>query len=447
MIEKFNSEGGKVKEIINIIGAGLAGVEAAYKAAERGHQVRLFEMRPEKFTPAHKTDLFAELVCSNTLGGKDVTTPRGLLKAEMELLGSVVVEAAKKTEVPAGGALAVDREKFAEYITEKIERHPNIEVIREEVTELPEEGITIVATGPLTSDKFSKYLRNYLGEEELHFYDAISPIVYADTIDYSKCFWGSRYGKGGDDYLNCPMTEEEYEKFYNALMEAEKVPLKDFERACYFEGCMPIEEMAERGKQTLLFGPLKPVGLIDPRTGKRPFAVVQLRKENKEGTLLNLVGFQTKLKYPEQKRVFRLIPGLENAEFARFGSIHRNTFINSPKLLLRTLQLRKNPKVFFAGQITGVEGYPESAATGIIAGLNAARYIEGEELVYPPETTMIGALLKYITTADPKTFQPMNANFGLLPPPEKKIRNKKERRKYLAERALEDMKRWLSSLS
>ena len=447
MIEKFNSEGGKVKEIINVIGAGLAGVEAAYKAAEKGHQVRLFEMRPEKFTPAHKTDLFAELVCSNTLGGKDITTPRGLLKAEMELLDSVVIEAAKKTEVPAGGALAVDREKFAEYITEKIERHPNIEVIREEVTELPEEGITIVATGPLTSDKFSEYLRNYLGEEELHFYDAISPIVYADTIDYSKCFWGSRYGKGGDDYLNCPMTEEEYERFYNALMEAEKVPLKDFERACYFEGCMPIEEMAERGKQTLLFGPLKPVGLIDPRTGKRPFAVVQLRKENKEGTLLNLVGFQTKLKYPEQKRVFRLIPGLENAEFARFGSIHRNTFINSPKLLLRTLQLRKNPKVFFAGQITGVEGYPESAATGIIAGLNAARLNEGKELVYPPETTMIGALLKYITTADPKTFQPMNANFGLLPPPEKKIRNKKERRKYLAERALEDMKRWLSSLS
>ena len=434
-------------EVINVIGGGLAGVEAAYRAAKEGKKVRLFEMRPKKTTPAHKTDKLAELVCSNTLGGIDITTPRGLLKAEMEKLGSLVVEAAKKTSVPAGGALAVDREKFADYITEKIEGNPNIEVIREEVTEIPEEGITVVATGPLTSDKFSQFLREYLGEEELHFYDAISPIVYADTIDYSKCFWGSRYGKGGDDYLNCPMTEEEYERFYNALMEAEKVPLKDFEKACYFEGCMPIEEMAERGKQTLLFGPLKPVGLIDPRTGKQPFAVVQLRKENREGTLLNLVGFQTKLKYPEQKRVFRLIPGLENAEFARYGSIHRNTFINSPKLLLRTLQIKKNPKVLFAGQITGVEGYPESAATGIIAGLNASRLSEGKEAVYPPETTMIGGLLKYITTADPKSFQPMNANFGLLPPPEKRIKGKLNRRKYLAERALRDLEKWLRELS
>ena len=437
----------KGKEAINVIGAGLAGVEAAWRIAQSGHKVRLFEMRPKKTTPAHKTDKFAELVCSNTLGGKEITTPRGLLKAEMELLDSLVVEAAKKTEVPAGGALAVDRERFADYITEKIENHPNIEVIREEVKEIPEEGITIVATGPLTSDEFSEYLRDYLGEKELYFYDAISPIVYADTIDYSKCFWGSRYGKGGDDYLNCPMTEEEYERFYNALMEAEKVPLKDFEKACYFEGCMPIEEMAERGKQTLLFGPLRPVGIIDPRTGKQPFAVVQLRKENKEGTLLNLVGFQTKLKYPEQKRVFRLIPGLENAEFARYGSIHRNTFINSPKLLLRTLQLKKNPKVLFAGQITGVEGYPESAATGIIAGMNAARLLEGKDPIYPPETTMIGALLKYITEANPKSFQPMNANFGLLPPPERRIRGKKERRSYLAKKALRDMREWLEKLS
>ncbi len=434
-------------EVINVIGGGLAGVEAAYRAAKEGKKVRLFEMRPKKTTPAHKTDKLAELVCSNTLGGIDITTPRGLLKAEMERLGSLVVEAAKRTSVPAGGALAVDREKFADYITEKIEGNPNIEVVREEVTEIPEEGITVVATGPLTSDKFSQFLRGYLGEEELHFYDAISPIVYADTIDYSKCFWGSRYGRGGDDYLNCPMTEEEYERFYNALMEAEKVPLKDFEKACYFEGCMPIEEMAERGKQTLLFGPLKPVGLIDPRTGKQPFAVVQLRKENREGTLLNLVGFQTKLKYPEQKRVFRLIPGLENAEFARYGSIHRNTFINSPKLLLRTLQLKKNPKVLFAGQITGVEGYPESAATGIIAGLNASRLSEGKEAVYPPETTMIGGLLKYITTADPKSFQPMNVNFGLLPPPERRIKGKLNRRKYLAERALRDLEKWLRELS
>jgi methylenetetrahydrofolate--tRNA-(uracil-5-)-methyltransferase len=435
-----------MEKVINVVGGGLAGVEAAYRAAEEGKKVILFEMRPQKSTPAHKTDKLAELVCSNTLGGIDITTPRGLLKAEMERMGSLIIEAAKKTSVPAGGALAVDREKFSEYITEKIEKNPNIEVVREEVTEIPKEGITVVATGPLTSDRFSEFLRNYLGEEEFHFYDAISPIVYADTIDYSKCFWGSRYGKGGDDYLNCPMTKEEYERFYRALMEAEKVPLKDFERACYFEGCMPIEEMAERGEKTLLFGPLKPVGLIDPRTGKQPYAVVQLRKENREGTLLNLVGFQTKLKYPEQKRVFRLIPGLENAEFARYGSIHRNTFINSPKLLMRTLQLKKNPNVLFSGQITGVEGYPESAATGIVAGINASRLVEDKEAVYPPETTMIGALLKYITSADHKHFQPMNANFGLLPPPERKVRGKLNRRKYLAKRALEDLEKWLGSL-
>ena len=435
-----------MEKVVKVIGGGLAGVEAAKKIADSGKKVLLFEMRPKKSTPAHKTDKLAELVCSNTLGGIEITTPRGLLKKEMELLGSLVVEAAKKTSVPAGGALAVDREKFADYITEKIESHPNIEVVREEVKELPKEGITVVATGPLTSDAFSNYLREYLGEEELAFYDAISPIVYADTIDYSKCFWGSRWGKGGDDYLNCPMTKEEYERFYKALMEAEKVPLKDFEKACYFEGCMPIEEMAERGKETLLFGPLRPVGLVDPRTGEQPYAVVQLRKENREGTLLNLVGFQTKLKYPEQKRVFRLIPGLEKAEFARYGSIHRNTFINSPKLLLPTLQLKKEPRVLFAGQITGVEGYPESAATGIIAGLNAARLSEGREAVYPPETTMIGGLLKYITSAEPKHFQPMNANFGLLPPPERRIRGKMNRRKYLAERALRDMERWLREL-
>ncbi len=433
--------------MINVIGGGLAGVEAAWRIAESGVPVRLFEMRPKKLTPAHKTDKFAELVCSNTLGGKDIVTPRGLLKKEMEMLGSLVIKAAKRSEVPAGGALAVDREKFSEFITERIENHPLIEVIREEVTELPEGEITVVATGPLTSEPFSKHLQNYLGEEELHFYDAISPIVYADTIDYSKCFWGSRYGKGGDDYLNCPMTEEEYERFYNALMEAEKVPLKDFEKACYFEGCMPIEELAERGKQTLLFGPLKPVGLVDPRTGKRPFAVVQLRKENREGTLFNMVGFQTKLKYPEQKRVFRLIPGLENAEFARFGSIHRNTFIKSPKLLLPTLQLKKNPKILFAGQITGVEGYPESAATGIIAGMNAVRLYKGEKPIYPPRETMVGALLNYITTADEKSFQPMNANFGLLPSLERKIKGKREKRKYLAERALREMEQWLKELA
>jgi methylenetetrahydrofolate--tRNA-(uracil-5-)-methyltransferase len=435
-----------MEKVVNVIGGGLAGTEAAWRIANSGYKVRLFEMRPKKSTPAHKTGKLAELVCSNTLGGKEITTPRGLLKAEMEKLNSLIMEAAKSSEVPAGGALAVDREKFADFITEKIEGHPLIEVVREEVKEIPREGVTVVATGPLTSESFSNYLREFLGEDELYFYDAISPIVYADTVDYSKCFWGSRYGKGGDDYLNCPMTKEEYERFYEALIKAEKVPLKEFEKACYFEGCMPIEEMAERGKETLLFGPLKPVGLIDPRTGKRPYAVVQLRKENEEGTLLNLVGFQTKLKYPEQKRVFRLIPGLEKAEFARYGSIHRNTFINSPKLLLPTLQLKKDGRVLFAGQITGVEGYPESAASGIVAGINAVRLLEGKEPVVPPKETMIGGLLRYVSGADPKRFQPMNANFGLLPPPKSKIRGKLERRKFLAKRALEVMEEWLKRL-
>ncbi|WP_456484974.1 FADH(2)-oxidizing methylenetetrahydrofolate--tRNA-(uracil(54)-C(5))-methyltransferase TrmFO [Desulfurobacterium sp.] len=429
---------------VNVIGAGLAGSEAAWYLAQKGIPVTLYEMRPKKLTPAHKTELFGELVCSNTLGGIDETTARGLLKKEMEILNSLIVEAAKKTAVPAGGALAVNRKDFATYITEKISQHPLIEVTREEVTKIPENEITIVATGPLTSDSLSQYLTEFLGEKSLSFYDAIAPIVYADTIDYSKCFWGSRYGKGGNDYLNCPMTEEEYERFYNALLEAEKVPLKEFEKEAYFEGCMPIEEMAERGKETLLFGPLKPVGLINPKTGKRPFAVVQLRKENREGTLLNMVGFQTKLTYPAQKKVFRLIPGLENVEFARYGSIHRNTFINSPKLLLPTLQLKKNPNILFAGQITGVEGYPESAASGIIAGINAAKLLKGEAPVSPPLTTMIGGLLKYITEADSKRFQPMNANFGLLPPV--KAKGKRVRRKIQAEKALKDMKRWAGNV-
>ncbi|WP_457567367.1 FADH(2)-oxidizing methylenetetrahydrofolate--tRNA-(uracil(54)-C(5))-methyltransferase TrmFO [Desulfurobacterium sp.] len=428
-----------MKRVI-VIGAGLAGSEAAWRLAETGIPVVLFEMRPKKTTPAHTTDLFGELVCSNTLGGIDETTARGLLKSEMEILNSLILEAAKKTAVPAGGALAVNRNDFAAYITEKITGHPLIEVVREEVTEIPENEIVVVATGPLTSDAFSKYLTEYLGEKALSFYDAIAPIIYADTIDYTKCFWGSRYGKGGNDYLNCPMTEEEYERFYDALIKAEKVPLKEFEKEAYFEGCMPIEEMAKRGKETLLFGPLKPVGLTDPRTGKRPFAVVQLRKENREGTLLNMVGFQTKLTYPAQKKVFRLIPGLENVEFARYGSIHRNTFINSPRLLLPTLQLKKKPGVLFAGQITGVEGYPESAASGIIAGINASKLFNGKEPVVPPPTTMIGGLLKYITETDPDRFQPMNANFGLLPPV--RAKGKRVRRKIQAEKALKDMKKW-----
>jgi methylenetetrahydrofolate--tRNA-(uracil-5-)-methyltransferase len=429
------------EKVVNIIGAGLAGVESAWKVAQSGYTARLFEMRPVKTTPAHTTDMFAELVCSNTLGGRQVTTPKGLLKAEMAVLGSIVVESAIKNQVPAGGALAVDRKGFSEYITEKLRSHPNIEVVREEVKELPQ-GVTVVATGPLTSQAFSDYLQNYLGESHLYFYDAISPIIYADSVDESKCFWASRYQKGGKDYLNCPMTEEEYERFYTALLEADRVPLREFERGIYFEACMPIEELARRGKQTLVFGPLKPVGIIDPRTGRMPFAVVQLRKENAEGTLLNMVGFQTRLKYPEQRRVFRLIPGLERAEFARYGSMHRNTFINSPKLLLRTLQLRKNQSVLFAGQITGVEGYAESAGTGIIAGINAVRILKGLKAVYPPETTMLGALLKYITTADPSGFQPMNANFGLLTPGGKRLKGKLRRRLYMASRALREVKEW-----
>ncbi len=432
-----------MKKVVNVIGAGLAGSEAALKAAELGAKVRLYEMRPLKMSPAHKTDKFAELVCSNTLGGKQITTPRGLLKAEMKLLNSVVIEAAEKNSVPAGGALAVDREKFSEYITEKLLSHPNIEVIRQEVKQIPD-GITVIATGPLTSDAFSAYLRELLGEDYLHFYDAISPIVYAESVDFSKCFWASRYGRGGADYLNCPMTEEQYERFYRELVNAQTVPLKDFEKGAFFEGCMPIEELAKRGRETLLFGPLKPVGLENPLTGKRPYAVVQLRKENAQGTLLNLVGFQTKLTYPEQKRVFRLIPGLENAEFARFGSVHRNTFIKSPKLLLPTLQLKKFPNVLFAGQITGVEGYPESAATGIIAGINAFRLSVGLKPVHPPPETMIGALLKYITSAEPDSFQPMNANFGLLPLP--KVKGKMKRRKIVSERALRELEKWIESV-
>lgn len=427
-------------EKINIIGGGLAGVEAAWYLANEGFKISLYEMRPLKQTPAHKTEYLGELVCSNTLGGIEETTPRGLLKKEMELLNSIVIKTAKETLVPAGGALAVDRENFGKYITKKIETHPNINVIRKEITEIPISKVTIIATGPLTSDLFSKHLYNFLGEEALSFYDAIAPIVYAETIDYSKCFWGSRYNKGGNDYLNCPMTEEEYRKFYTALMEAKKVPLKEFEKEAYFEGCMPIEEMANRGKETLLFGPLKPVGLINPKNGKRPFAVLQLRKENREGTLLNLVGFQTKLTYSEQRKVFRLIPGLENVEFARYGNIHRNTFINSPKLLHSTLQLIKRPNLFFAGQITGVEGYPESAATGIVAGINAAKFLNKKEQVIPPETTMMGGLLRYISQPVSKNFQPMNANFGLLPPV--KIKGRKERRKFQAERALKDMEKW-----
>ncbi len=425
-----------------MIGGGLAGTEAAWRLANEGHKVVLYEMRPRKMTPAHKTGKLAELVCSNTLGNVEITTGAGLLKAEMSMLGSLVIEAAKEARVPAGSALGVDREVFADYITRKIESHPNIEVRREEVKRIPEDDIVIVATGPLTSEELTEHIRELVGYDTLYFYDAISPIVEADSVDFSKGFWGSRYGKGGDDYFNCVLTEEEYKRFYEELLKAEKVEPKDFEKAVHFEGCLPVEEMARRGYQTLLFGPMKPVGLIDPRTGKQPFAVVQLRRENKEGTLLSLVGFQTKLTYPEQKRVFRLIPALRNAVFVRLGSMHRNTFIQSNRVLTPFLNMRKRENIFFAGQITGVEGYAASAATGILAGINAGRLARGEELIAPPAETMLGALVRYVTSKEGE-LQPMNPVFGLLPPLDRRVKDKRKRKELMAERALSEMREWV----
>jgi len=427
---------------VAVIGAGLAGSEAAYKIAQEGFKVDLYEMRPAKTTPTHRTDRFAELVCSNSLGGREITTGAGLLKEEMRRLGSLILETGEIYAIPAGGAFAVDREKFSAKITETLENHPNIKVIRKEITDIPDNyDFIIIATGPLTSEEFSKKLQELTGAEHLYFYDAIAPTVDAETVDFSKGFWGDRYGKGEGDYFNCVLTEEEYDRFYEELIEGEQVPLKDFERAVFFEGCLPVEEMARRGKQTLLFGPMKPVGLTDPKTGKQPFAVVQLRKENKEGTLLSMVGFQTKLKYPEQKRIFRLIPALENATFVRLGSIHRNTFIQSQKVLKPTLQMKEYPHILFAGQITGVEGYAASAATGIFAGINVVRMLKGKEPLVPPETTMLGGLVRYIT--EPKEeLQPMNPNFALLPDLDKKIKNKKKRKLLKAERALKDMERF-----
>ncbi len=431
---------------VAVIGGGLAGVEASYRLANEGIKVDLYEMRPKKLTPAHRTGNFAELVCSNSLGGKEITTGAGLLKKEMEMLNSLIVNVGKKHSVPAGGALAVDREKFSKEITEIIENHPNINVIREEITEIPKDyDFIIIATGPLTSESLAKEIQKLTGEEYLYFYDAIAPTVDAETVDFSKGFWGDRYNKGEGDYFNCVLTEEEYEKFYEELLKGEQVPLKDFERAVFFEGCLPIEEIARRGKQTLLFGPMKPVGLVDPRTNKQPFAVVQLRKENKEGTLLSLVGFQTKLKYPEQKRIFRLIPCLRDATFVRLGSIHRNTFIQSHRVLNPTLQMKKYPNILFAGQITGVEGYVASASTGLVAGLNVARMIKGKEPLIFPETTMIGGLIKYITEPK-KELQPMNPNFALLPDIKikgRKIKNKLERKKQKALRALAELEKFM----
>jgi methylenetetrahydrofolate--tRNA-(uracil-5-)-methyltransferase len=423
---------------VTVIGAGLAGSEAAWQIANQGVPVILYEMRPVRKTPAHITDKFAELVCSNSLRSNGLTNAVGVLKQEMRIMNSLILAAADKHAVPAGGALAVDRDGFSDEITSTLRNHPLIEVRTEELETLLE-GITVVASGPLTSPALSADLKELMGEEYLYFYDAAAPIVEKDSIDMDKVYLASRYDKGEAAYLNCPMTEEEFQLFYEALISAEVAELKQFEKEIYFEGCMPIEVMAKRGKQTVLFGPMKPVGLINPHTGKMPHAVVQLRQDNAAGTLYNLVGFQTHLKWGEQKRVLSLIPGLENAEFVRYGVMHRNTFINSPRLLTPTYQYKQRENLFFAGQMTGVEGYVESAASGLIAGLNAGRYAKGEACLVLPEDTALGSMAQYITTADFKHFQPMNANFGLLPPLPERIRNKKQKYEMLATRALESI--------
>lgn len=424
---------------VNVIGAGLAGSEAAWQIASQGVPVTLYEMRPVKRTPAHHTDKFAELVCSNSLRANGLTNAVGVLKEEMRILDSLIMSSADNNAVPAGGALAVDRDGFSGEITSRLREHPLIEVRNEEMSEIPS-GITVIATGPLTSPELSADIQKLLGEEYFYFYDAAAPIIEKDSIDMNKVYLASRYDKGEAAYLNCPMDEEQFRAFHEALITAETAQLKDFEKEVYFEGCMPIEIMARRGIQTVLFGPMKPVGLVNPHTGKLPYAVVQLRQDNAAGTLYNMVGFQTHLKWGEQKRVFSMIPGLENAEIVRYGVMHRNTFINSPKLLQPTYQSKVRNDLFFAGQMTGVEGYVESAASGLIAGINAGRLAKGEECLVLPQETTLGSMAQYITTADFKHFQPMNANFGLFPPLAEKIRNKKDKNESLANRALDGIR-------
>ncbi|OLP66452.1 Methylenetetrahydrofolate--tRNA-(uracil-5-)-methyltransferase TrmFO [Bacillus pumilus] len=434
-----------MSQFVNVIGAGLAGSEAAWQIAKRGIKVNLYEMRPVKQTPAHHTDKFAELVCSNSLRGNALTNAVGVLKEEMRYLDSAIIAAADESSVPAGGALAVDRHEFAANVTDRVKNHPNVTVFQEEVQSIPE-GPTIIATGPLTSEALSNELKSLTGEEYLYFYDAAAPILEKDSIDMDKVYLKSRYDKGEAAYLNCPMTEEEFDRFYEALISAETVPLKEFEKEIFFEGCMPIEVMATRGKKTMLFGPMKPVGLEDPKTGKRPYAVVQLRQDDAAGTLYNIVGFQTHLKWGDQKEVFRLIPGLEQAEIVRYGVMHRNTFINSPSLLRPTYQFKDRDDLFFAGQMTGVEGYVESAASGLVAGINAARLVNGEELVTLPEETAIGSMAYYITSTNKKSFQPMNANFGLLKDLGVRIKNKQDRYAEYAKRAIETIQTISKSL-
>ena len=439
---------------LHIVGGGLAGSEAAWQLAERGHDVVLHEMRPLVVTEAHKTDRLAELVCSNTFKSTETSNAHGLLKAEMRLLDCMVLECADVARVPGGSALAVDRDVFSAAVHERVTRHPRITVARGEVTALPTPGI--VATGPLTSSALADVIRARLGIDALAFYDAIAPIVSAESIDYDVVFRASRYGKetmpglsraegegeGDGAYLNCPMTGEQYETFLDALTTADKATAHEFDAVPYFEGCMPAEEMARRGRETLRFGPMKPVGLVDPRTGREAHAVVQLRMEDRAGRMWNLVGFQTRLRYPEQQRVFRMIPGLEQAEFLRFGSIHRNSYLNAPASLAPHLALRDDPLTLFAGQLTGVEGYTESTATGLLAGINLARMLAGEEPVLPPTTTMLGALYRYLREAEPRHFQPMNANFGLVDDLGVRVKDKRAKKERLAERALADMAVW-----
>lgn len=436
---------------INVIGGGLAGVEAAWQAANSGAKVKLYEMRPVQQTPAHRTESLAEIVCSNSLKSDEVGSAPYLLKEELRRGNSLVMEVAMRNKIPAGAALAVDRLKFAEQITEKIEAHPNIELVREEFTKIPEDEITIIATGPLTSDALTAEIMKWTGDDQLYFYDAIAPIVAADSVDMSIAFKAARYGKGGDDYINCPFTKEQYETFYNELTEAKSVPLKRFEDTKWFEACLPIEELARRGVDTLRFGPMKPKGLPLPSTGKEPYAAVQLRQEDLMADAFSLVGFQNHLRYGEQKRILQLIPGLENCDVLQYGQIHRNTFINSPQILTETLQTKKNPKLFFAGQITGVEGYIESVGTGWLAGLNAARILRNEEMLTAPTTSAIGALCRYVSNVETKNFQPVNITFGLLEQPSleirKKYRNKRERHNIQVEMSLNDWNEWLTKIS
>ncbi|AEY66587.1 methylenetetrahydrofolate--tRNA-(uracil(54)-C(5))-methyltransferase (FADH(2)-oxidizing) TrmFO [Clostridium sp. BNL1100] len=429
---------------VNVIGAGLAGCEAAYQIAKRGINVTLYEMKPEKSSPAHHSSDFAELVCSNSLRSDQLENAVGLLKEELRTMDSLIMKAADETRVPAGGALAVDREGFSQYITREIKENSNIEIVNREMDTVPDENITIIATGPLTSEPMFNYIKGITGEEYLHFFDAAAPIVTYDSINMNKAFKAARYGKGSEDYINCPMTKEEYEIFYDALISAEAAEVKDFEKNMVFEGCMPIESMALRGKDTMRFGPLKPVGLVDERTNIKSYAVVQLRQDNKNATLYNIVGFQTHLKWPEQKRVFRLIPGLENAEFVRYGVMHRNTYINSPKLLDNTYRLKSNENLYFAGQITGVEGYIESTSSGFVAGINAAAQCMGNgRTVFPPNTA-IGALSNYISDGSVRNFQPMNVNFGIFNGIDDlivSIRDKKKRNMEIAKKSVDFVKK------